>query len=192
MNIVAISGSLRAASTNTALVRAAAALAPDDVEVMLYEGLGDLPHYSPELDGQHTGSGDSPAAVNDLRAQLATADGALICTPEYAFGMPGSLKNALDWLVSSGELWRKPVAVLSASPGTLGGEKAHAALVLTLTALEAEIVPEASLMIPSVRTKMTKEGELTDPVTIEGLRTSLNALLQAIKAHESGFAENGA
>ncbi len=183
MKIVAISGSLRAASTNTALVRAAAALAPDSVEVTLYGGLGDLPHYSPELDGQHTGSGESPASVNELRALLADADGVLICTPEYAFGMPGSLKNTLDWLVSSGELWRKPVAVLSASPGALGGEKAHAALLLTLTALEAEIVPEASLIIPSVRTKMTKEGELTDLMLSQALQASLAALVQAIVTH---------
>lgn len=183
MKIVAISGSLRAASTNTALVRAAAALAPDGVEVTLYDGLADLPHYSPELDGQHNGSGDSPASVNHLRALLGSADGVLICTPEYAFGMPGSLKNALDWLVSSGELWRKPVAALSASPGALGGEKAHAALLLTLTALEAEIVTEASLMIPSVRTKMTKEGELTDPVLSLALQASLEALVRAVGAH---------
>ena len=191
IKIVAISGSLRAASTNTALVRAAMALAPDGVEVTLYEGVGDLPHYSPELDGAHRGSRDSPEAVNDLRALLGAADGVLICTPEYAFGVPGSLKNALDWLVSSGELWRKPVAVLSASPGALGGEKAHAALLLTLTALEAEIVTEASLIIPSVRTKMTKDGDLTDPALTQALRASLEALVQAVEAHESRSTSRG-
>lgn len=184
MKIVAISGSLRVASTNTALVRAAAALAPDSVEITLYEGLADLPHYSPELDGQHTGSGESPASVNELRALLAGADGVLICTPEYAFGMPGSLKNALDWLVSSGELWRKPVAALSASPGALGGEKAHAALLLTLTALEAEIVTEASLIIPYVRTKMTKDGEVTESALSQALQGSLEALVRAAGAHQ--------
>lgn len=180
--IVAISGSLRAASTNTALVRAAVSLAPDGMDLTLYERLADLPHYSPELDGQHTGSGTSPDAVNDLRTQLQGAEGVLICTPEYAFGMPGSLKNALDWLVASGELWRKPVAVFSASPGALGGEKAHAALVLTLTALEAEIVTDASRIIPLVRTKMTKDGKLTDPETVQALRTALDALAGAIHA----------
>ena len=184
-NIVAISGSLRAASTNTALVRAATALAPEGVTMTLYEGLDALPHYSPERDGAHNGSGKSPEAVNDLRARLGAADGMLICTPEYAFGMPGSLKNALDWLVSSGELWRKPVAAWSASPGALGGEKAHAALLLTLTALESEIAAEASLIIPSVRTKMTKEGVLTDPALSQALRGSLGALAQAVKAHEA-------
>lgn len=121
MKIVAISGSLRAASSNTALVRAALASPPPGVETMLYDGLASLPHFSPELDGDA-----APASVWNFRAQIASADGVLICTPEYAYGIPGSLKNALDWLVTSGELWRKPVAVLSASPSALGGEKAHA------------------------------------------------------------------
>ena len=91
-----ISGSLRTASTNTALVRAAAALAPDGVEVTVYDGLGDLPHFSPEL-----GEEDAPAARPKFCGECSAGlIGVLICTPEYAFGMPGSLKNALDWLVT--------------------------------------------------------------------------------------------
>ena len=181
MNIVAISGSLRAASTNTALVRAAAALAPDGMDITVYGGLADLPHFSPELDGP-PGVGDPPEAVRHLRGLLAGADGALVCTPEYAYGMPGSLKNALDWLVSSGELWRKPVVALSASPSALGGEKAHAALLLTLSALEAHVVEDGSLVIPFVRTKVTKGGEIADPETAGALRASLEALVRAVEA----------
>ena len=93
---------------------------------------------------------------------MASADGVLICTPEYAYGIPGSLKNALDWLVTSGELWRKPVAALSASPSALGGEKAHAALMLNAVALEAEIVEAASLQIPFVHTKLNAQKEVSD------------------------------
>jgi len=181
MNIVAISGSLRAASTNSALVRAAAALAPDGMEVTVYDGLGGLPHFSPELDGD-----DAPTAVRDLRGLLGAAEGVLFCTPEYAFGMPGSLKNALDWLVTSGELWRKPVVALSASPSALGGEKAHAALLLTLSALEACVVAEGSLCIPFVTTKVTKSGDLTDDATAQALRVSLNALARTIEAQRAG------
>ena len=181
MNIVAISGSLRAASTNTALVRAAAAIAPDGMDVTVYGGLADLPHFSPELDGP-PGVGDAPPPVRHLRGLLAGADGALVCTPEYAYGMPGSLKNALDWLVSSGELWRKPVVALSASPSALGGEKAHAALLLTLSALEARVVAAGSLTIPFVRTKVTKEGGIADPETARALRASLAALARAVEA----------
>ncbi len=180
MNIVAISGSLRAASTNTALVRAAAALAPEGMEVTVYGGLGDLPHFSPELDGE-----DAPAAVQSLRGLLGGADGVLICTPEYAFGMPGSLKNALDWLVTSGELWRKPVVALSASPSALGGEKAHAALLLTLSALEARVVADGSLTIPFVTTKVTKSGDVADPATAQALRESLAELALAVEAHRA-------
>jgi NAD(P)H-dependent FMN reductase len=177
MKIVAISGSLRAASTNTALVWAAAALAPEGMTVTVYGGLGNLPHFSPELDGD-----DAPAAVRSLRGMLAEADGALICTPEYAFGMPGSLKNALDWLVTSGELWRKPVVALSASPSALGGEKAHAALLLTLSALEAHVVADGSLCLPFITTKVSKSGDVTDPATAQALRASLDALAQAVEA----------
>jgi len=180
MKIVAISGSLRAASTNTALVRAAAALAPKGMEVTVYDGLGNLPHFSPELDGDN-----APAAVQSLRGQTGGADGVLICTPEYAFGMPGSLKNALDWLVSTGELWRKPVAALSASPSARGGENAHAALLLTLSALEADVVADGSLRVPFVTTKVTKSGDVTDPVTAQALRASLDALARAVIAHKT-------
>lgn len=188
MKIVALSGSLRGASTNTALVRAAAAQAPAGMEVTVYGGLGDLPHFSPELDGE-----DAPAAVQTLRGLLAEAEGVLICTPEYAFGMPGSLKNALDWLVTSGELWRKPVVALSASPSALGGEKAHAALLLTLSALEAQVVAEGSLTIPFVTTKVTKSGDLTDPALTQALRASLDALARAVEAQraEAPGAETG-
>lgn len=186
MNIVAISGSLRAASTNTALVRAAAALAPEGMNVTVYDGLGGLPHFSPELDGESV-----PAAVRDLRGLLAGADGALVCTPEYAFGMPGSLKNALDWLVTSGELWRKPVVALSASPSALGGEKAHAALLLTLSALEAQIVAEGSLLIPFVTTKVDKSGNVTDAATAQALRASLDALARAVEAQRAEAEEAG-
>lgn len=179
MKIVAISGSLRAASSNTALVRAIIASAPSGVEAVLYDAIGSLPHFSPEMDGDH-----APASVQSFRAQLAAADGVLLCTPEYAFGIPGSLKNALDWLVTSGELWRKPVAVLSASPSALGGEKAHAALCLTLSALEAEVVPSASLQIPFVSTKLNAQKEVSDLATLSALTDSLAALVKALDANK--------
>ena len=92
-------------------------------------GSGPCAHFSPDLDGE-----DAPTPVVHLRTLLGGSDGVLICTPEYAFGMPGSLKNALDWTVSSGDLNEKPVAAISASPLHSGGDKAHASLLLTLTA----------------------------------------------------------
>jgi NAD(P)H-dependent FMN reductase len=173
MHLVALSGSLRAASTNTALVRAILGLLPTTDRGTLYDGLDDLPHFSPERDGD-----EPPTAVLRLRQLLATADSVLICTPEYAYGMPGSLKNALDWLVGSGELVGKPVAALSAGPGEDGGERAGASLVLTLTALSAQVVEAASFSVPFVRSKLGPAGTLTDLETEQRLR--LAALRQAV------------
>lgn len=175
MNILAISGSLRAGSSNTAILHAAAALAPDGMQIRIYEGLGDLPHFSPEIDG------DEPVtAVQILRTLLRESDGVIICTPEYAYGMPGSLKNALDWTVSSGEFLGKPVAAISASPSAAGGERAHAWLLSTLTALAADIVQDSSLIIPFIRKKLTAEGEITDPDTAATLGSALEALARRI------------
>jgi len=118
MNVVAISGSLRSGSSNAALLRAAAALAPAGMEFVFYEALGNLPHFNPDLD-----TDTPPKSVKELRALLAACDGVLISSPEYVHGIPGSMKNALDWLVSSGELYGKPVVLLTASPS--GGQWAR-------------------------------------------------------------------
>lgn len=175
MNILAISGSLRAASTNTALLRAAAELAPPGVTVTLYDGLDELPHFSPERDRENTSE-----SVNTLRTLLRQADAALICTPEYIHGMPGVLKNMLDWLASSGEFVDKPVGVVSAGPSDTGGSRAHAALTYTLSILTAKLPEEASLIVPFVRTKLNTSGHLIDPKTAEQLRSAINALVKAV------------
>lgn len=177
LRILAVSGSLRAASSNTTLLRAAAALAPANMEFTFYHGLGDLPHFSPDLDGD-----EPPAAVREWRGLLRAADGVVVCTPEYAFGMPGSLKNAFDWIVSSGELdGGKPAAAISASPSVRGGDQAHAALVHLLGVLGAKIPEAGALIVPLVRTKLTSEGGLSDPATADALRSLLGTLAQAIQ-----------
>ncbi|MEA2336513.1 MAG: hypothetical protein QOE82_520 [Thermoanaerobaculia bacterium] len=127
MKIIAICGSLRAHSSNLALLRAAATIA---TEVEIYEGLATLPHFNPDDDVEGS---TPPPAVAALRAMLASADGILISSPEYAHGVPGSLKNMLDWLVSDGALVDKPVALINASP--VGGEFARDSLVETLTTM---------------------------------------------------------
>ncbi|HEX7734579.1 MAG TPA: NAD(P)H-dependent oxidoreductase [Ktedonobacteraceae bacterium] len=179
MRILALSGSLRADSSNTQLLRFIAQQAPEGVEITLYEELGDLPHFSSDLD-----DANSSAVVSALRQQLQAADGVLICTPEYAFGVPGSLKNALDWTVSSGELWHKPTAVISASPLATGGEKAHASLLLTLTALSANVPEGGKLTIPAIKKKLSAAGDVIDPETALALKAVLNALLQTIETAE--------
>lgn len=139
MRILAISGSLRSTSANTALLRAARILAPSGVDIFLYEGLGSLPHFNPDLDGA-----EPPQSVLELRSEVGLADGLLISSPEYAHGVPGTLKNALDWLVASVEFPGKPVALLNTSP-----RATHAPAQLTeiLTTMSARLIPEASVTL---------------------------------------------
>lgn len=140
MRILALSGSLRAASTNTALLRAAARAAPAGMTVDLYDGLGRLPVFNPDDD-----VAPAPAAVADFRRLLAAADAVLIACPEYAHGVPGGLKNALDWVVASGELAGKPVALLHASPRSAAS---RAALVEILVTMDMRLVDADLATIP--------------------------------------------
>lgn len=110
--ILLVSGSLRAGSTNTALLRTAQAVAPDGTATGLYAALAELPHFNPDDD--HEGDPVHPA-VADLRAQIAAADALLLSTPEYAGALPGSFKNLLEWTVGDGGTYGKPVAWLNAS-----------------------------------------------------------------------------
>jgi NAD(P)H-dependent FMN reductase len=105
------------------------------MEVAIYEGLARLPHFNPDDDEEGT---TPPPAVAELRSLLASADGILISSPEYAHGVPGSLKNALDWLVSDGALVDKPIALINASP--VGGQYAQSSLVETLTTMNWRVV----------------------------------------------------
>jgi chromate reductase len=170
--IFAISGSLRAGSSNHSILRFLGNLAPDNVEYTIYDGLSTLPHFDPGLDND-----PPPETVMALRKLLVEADGIIICTPEYAYGVPGSLKNALDWTVSSGSLVDKPLSLITASTG---GQNAHAALLLILGALSANILDDATLLIPFIRSKMDGEGNITDEKTKNDLKTSFAAFLSAI------------
>src|SRR3954452_4217910 len=172
MKILAISGSLRAGSSNTALLRAMAALAPETVHIELWRGLGDLPHFNPDLDGD-----DSPPAVVDFRSRLIAADGVLISSPEYAHGVPGVLKNALDWVVGSGELVGKPVALINASPRAT---HAQASLLETLTVMTTVLVAEASITVPLLGKTLDEDGIASDPLFSEPLRTAIAAFARAI------------
>ena len=171
MRILAISGSLRAGSHTGALLRGAVALAPRGARVTVYEGVGGLPHFSPERDGDNP-----PESVAELRSLLRQADAVMIFTPEYAHGMPGSLKNALDWTVSSGEFDGKPVAAISASPSAMGGDNAHAWLVQTLSVLGARIPADAALIVPFVRKVVDENGMILDAATADAFRAAFATL----------------
>ena len=171
--VLAISGSLRADSSSTKLAAALAGLAPTGTTVEVYAGLERICPFDPDRDRE----GDvPPPSVAHLRATLAAADAVVICTPEYAFGVPGVLKNALDWTVSSGDFADKPAAAISSSPSDLGGDKAYASLVLTLTAMQSRLVSGGGLIVPMVRKKLDASGAVTDPATADALRALLAEL----------------
>jgi chromate reductase len=174
IRILAISGSLRAASSNTAVVRALIALAPENVDITLFGGLGDLPHFNPDLDGDIV-----PPPVEDLRARLRASDGLLISCPEYAHGVPGVMKNALDWLVSTvnGEIVGKPVALINVSSRSTW---AQASLTETLTVMSAQFLSEACVTLPLTRTKIDEAGLIADPEIATALRSALAVFVGAI------------
>ncbi|HEV2678555.1 MAG TPA: NADPH-dependent FMN reductase [Aliidongia sp.] len=171
MRILALSGSLRAVSSNTALLEAVRLLAPG-IEVRVYRGLGDLPHFNPDLDGD-------PALppVAAFRAALQAADGVLVSCPEYAHGVPGMFKNALDWVVASGEFVDKPVALLNASPRAT---HAQAALTEILTVMTARLVPAASIDVPLLGRAWDPAQIAEDPELAPRLQTMLADFAEAV------------
>ena len=173
INILAVSGSLKSTSANTSILKAICKIAPQNVMVNIFDGLDKLPHFNPEW------SNDIDS-LNNYRQQLRLADGVIFSTPEYAFGVPGVLKNALDWIVSSGELNEKPVAAISASPLYSGGDKALGSLLLTLTALGTNMGAGSSLSIANIKSKITDAGEISDDETTAELKLLLDGLLNHI------------
>jgi NAD(P)H-dependent FMN reductase len=174
--LLTVCGSLQTVSTNRAALAVAHDFAHTSGGVIVddYEGLALLPALNPDL-------ADEPGPhVDDWRHRVGLADVVLIASPEYAGSVAGSLKNALDWIVGSGELYAKPVALLSA--GTSGGLYARQALVQTLTWQGAHVVADLGIAAP--RTKSDIDGKLTDEPTIASIRR-LTALLIGVPQLES-------
>ncbi len=173
MRVLTISGSLRARSSNTELLRAAALVAGPQWTFDQYDGLGTLPHFNPDLDAEGT---EPPQPVRDLRARVAAADALLICSPEYAHGVAGSMKNALDWLVSDAEMVGKPVGLLNASARS---HFSHEALAETLRTMSTNLVAKAAIVIPLEERRLDAAGIAADPVLATLLRGALEALAAA-------------
>jgi NAD(P)H-dependent FMN reductase len=140
------------------------------MELVLYEGLRELPHFDPDLDREHD---EAPPQVAALRAQISAADGVIISSPEYAHGVPGSLKNALDWLVSYPDFAGKPVLLWNASAA--GGEHAQASLLETLRTMSARVLVEDSLMRPFLCKKLAPGAKLPEEAA-QAVKSSLDAL----------------
>jgi chromate reductase len=179
MRILAISGSLRAASHNTSLLRAAAELAPDGVELELYEGLGALPHYDEDLDREV-----APAEVARLRKRISDADALLIATPEYNGTTPGALKDAIDWASrprgTDASLFGKPVAVIGASVTEYGALWAQDHLRRALGIAGARVL-DSELAVGRVHELLGADGELLDAEHRERLSEVLATLVQSSK-----------
>lgn len=167
MKILALSGSLRAASTNSALLRATAQLAPAGMDVTVFSGIGGLPLFNPDLELE------LPPQVITLRTDVAAADALLIASPEYAHGITGGIKNALDWLVSFEPFANKPVAVINASPRA---HHADAALRETLKTMSAVIVEAASISIPLLGAGLTEADMVASPMVSSAIKSALSAL----------------
>jgi chromate reductase len=177
MKIIAISGSLRATSLNTAVLHAARDLAPAGVTIELFEGIGKLPFFNSDLEGERL-----PQEVAKFRDVIGAADGLLISSPEYARGVAGAMKNALDWLVGSQEFPGKPVALINTSPRA---SHALAALTLTLETMSAQLVKDASITLPLLGTSNDADSIAANPEFADPLRAVLERFVHAVKALET-------
>jgi chromate reductase, NAD(P)H dehydrogenase (quinone) len=135
MRILAVCGSLQAASGNLALLHVAGKSMPPGAELIVFDGLRDLPHFNPDIEAN-----GPPESVTRWRRALSACDAVLIASPEYGFSLPGALKNGIDWVIGSAELERKVVAITAAVAGPGRGRRGLQALADTLSAVRATVV----------------------------------------------------
>lgn len=173
MKILGLSGSLRAASVNTAMLKAMAQVAQEGIDFRLYADLASVPLFNPDLEGHEAPS------VHALRAALREADAVVIASPEYAHGVTGVIKNALDWIVGSGELVDKPVGLLIASTRSL---HAPEALRKTLAVMGAQVVEGAYLAVPINNSRASDAEILAMRDTVSVLLDVLDVLVAAVQA----------
>jgi chromate reductase len=177
MRVLAVSGSLRNASNNTALLRALREEAPEGIEVELWDGLRSIPAYDADED-----TVPGPAAVEAFRELVREADAVFFATPEYNSSVPGALKNALDWAsrpLATNAFRNKPVAVIGSSAGAFGGVWAAAELRKVLGAMGARVT-EAELAVGHAHEKLDENGLLVDDDVRDGLRAALDTLLAEV------------
>jgi NAD(P)H-dependent FMN reductase len=176
VEILALSGSLRAGSSNTALLRAAANVAPDGVRVRMYEGLRDLPPFDPDEDQPGV---PLPDAVVELRALVSVADALLLSTPEYAHALPGSFKNALDWLVGSTDFAGKLVAVVTPTTRSV---HAQAQLRVVLRTMSATLFKQGTPIVVPLASHDTATGDaVVDDAVAQPLQQMLIELSAAVR-----------
>lgn len=170
--ILAISGSTRLKSINLALLKAIAGLSVTRLHMTFFSGLENLPQFNPDSDGENV-----TKEVDDFRQLLKDSEGVIICTPEYAHGVPGALKNAIDWTISSCSFPYKPTMLITASTG---GHYGHKALLETLRAIEAKNIDNMQMVIPFAKSKISMENTITDGQTLDEVKTLIAKLIDTI------------
>jgi len=175
VRLLLVTGSTRHGSTNTAMLRTAALTAPGGVTAQLFDGLAGLPAFNPDDDHDPL-----PAPVTDLREQIAACDAVVFCTPEYAGALPGSFKNALDWTVGGGEIYRKPVAWINvAAPGR--GSSAQASLALVLGYVGADIMKGACAQLPVDRSQVGDDGLIIDAALLADIVRAVQRVADEVR-----------
>ncbi len=169
--ILAIVGSSKENSTNLRIVNVIAKMVNERFSFIIFDKLATLPHFNPDLDSEKP-----PKRIATFRKKIEQADGVIICTPEYVFSLPGSLKNALEWTVSTVVFSEKPVGLITAAAS---GEKAHEALELIMNTLGAKFNQETRVLISGVKGKL--EGNvITDDATIRALKKLIKSLTESL------------
>lgn len=171
MKILAISGSLRAASLNTAMLRALTHIAPHHIEIEISPSIGELPLFNPDVEYPN------PAVVTQFKQKIIAADALIIASPEYAHGVTGAMKNALDWMVGNESFVNKPVAVFNTSPRA---SHAQAALIETLSVMSAHIVTMACVALPIVGFGVTEVDMVERREISDTARSALMALREVV------------
>jgi len=174
-DVVAITGSLRAKSSNKSLLLAAQRVAPPALEITLYDRLADLPHFNADLDPS------ALPAVAELAALMKRCDALIVSSPEYAFGVPGALKNAFDWLVGGDAFVYKPFVLLSASPRAT---TSRAAWIKTLTAMSGRMIEDASITLPLLGTDLDADAIVAHADHGRALRSAMRKLADALLTNE--------
>jgi len=175
MQFLGISGSLRAASLNSLLLRATARLTPDGVAMSVYPSLGDVPLFNPDLEAT------DPAPVKKLRNAIIAADALIIASPEYAHGVTGVIKNALDWMVSTEAFINKPVALFNASPLSTFSPPALREIVSVMSGRVVEI---ASIHVWVRGSKLSEDGIVASAEMSQVIRKALVDLRDAVAMYK--------
>ena len=178
--VFAICGSTRVQSANLSIIQYLADIGEQQTEVEIYNELAALPHFNPDLDKDV-----APAIVEALRTKIRNADGVIICTPEYVFSLPGALKNAIEWCVSTTIFSEKPVALITASAS---GAKAHESLQLVMKTIYADLREETQLLIQGAKGKVHDKGEIKDNDTALKLKRLVSAFADQMSGTNSELA----